>query len=88
MSIQRLSVDAFGLRDYVKKGAKLYVEGKLQTQSWEKDGVKHYRTEILINELVLMSDKEEGGSYRNSYAASESYSPPKTVPVTDLDIPF
>jgi single-strand DNA-binding protein len=32
---------------YMKKGSALFVEGRLQTQSWEKDGVKHYRTEIV-----------------------------------------
>lgn len=49
------------IRDYVKKGGKLYVEGKLQTRSWDdkKTGEKKYRTEIIINELVLLSGKGE-----------------------------
>jgi single-strand DNA-binding protein len=41
--------------EYVKKGSKLYVEGRLQTRSWEKDGIKKYSTEIVGNELVLLS---------------------------------
>ncbi len=41
--------------EYVKKGGKLYVEGRLQTRSWEKDGVKRYSTEIVANEIVLLS---------------------------------
>jgi single-strand DNA-binding protein len=52
------------VRDYVKKGAKLYVEGKITTNSWDdkETGVKKYRTEILVNELVLLSGREDGAS--------------------------
>jgi single-strand DNA-binding protein len=62
------------MRDYTRKGSKLYVEGKLQTRSWDgKDGKKQYRTEIVVNELVLLSGKQE-------QAAGS--------PITDEDIPF
>ena len=60
------------VRDYVKKGAKLYIEGKIQTRSWETDGVKHYKTEILVNDLTLLSgrddkpESEEGAARKNS----------------------
>ena len=42
------------VRDYVKKGSKLYIEGKIQTRSWDdkETGRKKYRTEIIVNELV------------------------------------
>src|ERR1700744_4806377 len=44
------------VRDYVKKGSKLYIEGRIQTRSWDdKDGQKKYRTEIIVNDLVLLS---------------------------------
>lgn len=36
---------------YLKKGSSAYVEGRLQTQSWEKDAVKHYRTEIVADRV-------------------------------------
>jgi single-strand DNA-binding protein len=44
--------------EYVKKGAKLYIEGKLQTSSWEdrESGTKKYRTEIVARDLVLLGD--------------------------------
>jgi single-strand DNA-binding protein len=44
------------IRDYVKKGSKLYVEGKIQTRSWDdkETGAKRYKTEILVNELALL----------------------------------
>jgi single-strand DNA-binding protein len=48
--------------EYVKKGAKLYIEGKLQTSSWDdrESGTKKYRTEIVARDLVLL------GSHENS----------------------
>lgn len=35
--------------EYVKKGSKMYIEGRLQTREWEKDGVKRYATEIVVD---------------------------------------
>src|SRR6516225_8641034 len=48
------------LRDYVKKGSKLYVEGRITTRSWDdkETGKKAYRTEIVVNEISLMSPAE------------------------------
>lgn len=37
------------IAQYMKKGSAIYVEGRLQTRSWEKDGQKFYRTEIVVN---------------------------------------
>ena len=50
------------VRDYVKKGSKLYVEGRLQTSSWDDKttGQKKYRTEIIVGDLSLLSGKGEG----------------------------
>jgi len=73
------------VRDYVKKGSKLYVEGKITTNSWEdkETHAKRYRTEILVNELVLLSGRDEGsgGGYNKpastgSSAASFDQRPP------------
>src|SRR4249919_111026 len=52
------------VRDYVKKGSKLYVEGKIQTRSWDdkESGQKRYRTEIIVNDLSLLSGRDEGSS--------------------------
>jgi single-strand DNA-binding protein len=50
------------IEKYVKKGAKLHVEGKLETRKWEKDGVNHYTTEIVLHpysgEIVLLDAKD------------------------------
>jgi single-strand DNA-binding protein len=59
------------VRDYVKKGTQLFIEGKIQTRSWDdkESGQKKYRTEILVNELTLLgggSGGENGGSGHHS----------------------
>lgn len=46
-------------RDYLKKGAKLYVEGRLHTDRWEKDEQAHFRTEILVEELIILDGAEK-----------------------------
>lgn len=48
------------LNEYGRKGSLIYVEGRLQTRSWEQDGQKRYKTEIVINELILLDSKDEG----------------------------
>src|ERR1700727_597542 len=52
------------VRDYVKKGSQIFVEGKIQTRSWDDktSGEKKYKTEILVNELTLLGGKSGGGS--------------------------
>ena len=48
--------------EYVKKGSKIYIEGRLQTRSWEQDGVKRYTTEIIANEMQMLDSRGAGGS--------------------------
>jgi single-strand DNA-binding protein len=87
------------IRDYVKKGSKIYVEGRLQTRSWDDQasGQKKYRTEIIVNELVLLSSRgegEAGGGYSRSNTSSFDQRPPAATEdfagteITDDDIPF
>jgi single-strand DNA-binding protein len=89
------------VRDYVKKGTQLFVEGKIQTRSWDdkESGQKKYRTEILINELSLLgggpgrSEGASSGSYSRSSSSASSSSPASQpdyadTGITDDDIPF
>jgi len=64
------------VRDYVKKGSKLYIEGKITTNSWEDKEThqKRYRTEILVNDLVLLSAREEGAGGAGGYSKPASTS--------------
>src|SRR5208337_2582018 len=64
------------VRDYVKKGSQLLIEGKLQTRSWDdkESGQKKYKTEILVNELTLLGKPGggEGGGSRAGTAGSSA----------------
>ena len=90
------------VRDYVKKGTQLFIEGKIQTRSWDdKDsGQKKYRTEILVNEMSLLGGGPgrgegagSGGGYSRSNTASFDRTPSPQPDyadqgITDDDIPF
>ena len=93
------------IRDYVKKGTKLYIEGKIQTRSWDdkESGQKRYRTEIIVNDLSLLSGRDEGssGGYSRGTSSSSSSSSSydqrpaagqdeyaQSAEISDEDIPF
>ena len=92
------------VRDYVKKGSKLYVEGKIQTRSWDdkETGAKRYRTEIIVNDISLLSGRDEGSSGGYSRGSSASSAPAnfdqrasagndeyaQQAEISDDDIPF
>lgn len=44
---------------YVKKGDMLYLEGKNETRSWEKDGQTHYTTEVICNQMTMLGGKKD-----------------------------
>ena len=56
---------------WLKKGSSAYVEGRLQTQSWEKDGVKQYRTEVVADRVQFgpRTDGGGGGNYQANAGA-------------------
>ena len=84
--------------EYVKKGSKVYVEGSLRTRSWDdkNTGEKKYRTEIWVNDLVLLSGRGEGEAARaagagNNFDQRAPEHEPAAAPtggITDEDIPF
>ena len=48
---------------YLSKGSKVYIEGRLQTRSWESpDGQKHFRTEIVADEMIVLDHRRESYS--------------------------
>ena len=57
---------------YLKKGSKVYVEGKLQTDSYEKEGQTHYSTKIIANVVQFLDSKEAGTGTGNGQGG---YSP-------------
>lgn len=90
-------VQAENSAKYLKKGASAYVEGRLQTQSWEKDGVKHYRTEIVADRVQFgprtggTPAGNEGGNVAQSAPAQQAQGNAPSYPEEDInpeDIPF
>lgn len=56
---------------YVHKGDMLYIEGKMRTRSWEKDGVTRYTTEVIGDNMTMLSTKGGGGGSSNSEYSQE-----------------
>jgi single-strand DNA-binding protein len=58
-------------QQYLKKGSKVYIEGRIQTRSWDdaSTGQKRYMTEIVANEMIML-DPPSGGGQRRAGAAS------------------
>jgi single-strand DNA-binding protein len=80
---------------YVKKGSKLYIEGKITSRQYEKDGVTKYFTEIVANNMVMLDSKGAGRDAEDSSkpAATSTPSPVVNEPEVDdaggdEDLPF
>jgi single-strand DNA-binding protein len=60
---------------YLHKGDMVYIEGKLRTRSWEKEGVTRYTTEVVADNMTMLSTKGSGsGASSSAYASAESNS--------------
>jgi single-strand DNA-binding protein len=87
---------------YLTKGQRVYIEGRLQTHSYDdKDGKKVYRTEVIADELLLLGGRGEGAGAEESQsqvvsrprkadrpAGPPAEEPPAEFGVTDDDVPF
>ena len=69
--------------EYLHKGSKVYIEGKLQTRSWEKDGVKMYSTEIVANEMKMLDSRPTG-----NHQGKEEYISSRQAQFKGGDPPF
>jgi len=69
--------------EYLSKGRQVYIEGKLQTRSWEKDGVTRYTTEIVAGDVQFLG----GRDFNESGPPPEAPGPMNSAPEED-DIPF
>ena len=73
---------------YLQKGSKVYIEGKIKTRSWEKDGTKHYMTEIVVSEIQFLDSKGDNDNskpQRKYSRSSPSDSAPSNPPTDDFD---
>jgi len=75
---------------YLTKGSRVYIEGRIQTRSWEdKEGNKRYTTEIRADNMVMLSGKTDEARHEKSAAAAASSDGGSAEPeITDDDIPF
>lgn len=82
------------VNQYLKKGSGAYVEGRLQTRSWDKDGVKQYRTEIVADRVQFGPRNDGGGASASAPATSSQNDAPPAAPdypeedINPEDIPF
>lgn len=81
--------------EYVRKGQQIYIEGRLRTRDYEKDGQKHYITEIMVDEMQMLGGGRggAGGGDRSMRDEAPSRSAPAGEPsgggdFQDDDIPF
>ena len=82
---------------YLTRGARVYIEGRLQTRSWDdqQSGQQRYRTEVIVSDMILLDSREGRGAPRD-----DDYQPPRESPrspsrgtpppldIGDEDIPF
>ncbi|MDG9884674.1 MULTISPECIES: single-stranded DNA-binding protein [Pseudomonas] len=67
--------------EYLRKGSQVYIEGKLQTREWEKDGIKRYTTEIIVDMQGTMQllggrpQNQDGGAPRDNYNQAPQQAP-------------
>ena len=83
---------------YLRKGKQLYIEGRLQTRSWDdQNGQKKYMTEIVADNMVMLGSPRDGGGSSEGYAPrenssgsmrSESSAPSSLPPAPEDDLPF
>lgn len=85
--------------EYLSKGRQVYIEGRLQTSSYEKDGITRYSTDIIADKMQMLGSKNSSGDFQagnsqaggfksgNDYGGNQSSAnPPSSGP--DDDIPF
>ena len=81
------------IKNYVKKGSKLYIEGSLQTRKWtDNQGVEKYTTEIALQNynstMQILDSRDRGGSNQDSYSEKQSNDNDIAVEDSDDEIPF
>lgn len=86
--------------EYLKKGSQVYVEGKLRTDEYEKDGVKRYSTDVIADEMQMLGgrggeagggaprERPERGPARGPQPAPARSAPPASDSFDDDEIPF
>jgi len=74
--------------EYLKKGSKVFIEGKLQTRKWQdQNGQDRYTTEVVANEMQMLDSKGGGSANYNQSAAPQAQSQPQQQSVAPQSAP-
>lgn len=70
-------ITAFGrlaeiIADYIKKGSKIYIEGRIQTDKYEKEGVTHYSTKIIASQMQMLDSRDSNSQTGNTQQSAQS----------------
>jgi single-strand DNA-binding protein len=72
---------------YLHKGDMIYIEGKLRTRSWEKEGVTRYTTEVVGDNMTMLSTKRDSGGSNQEYRPSSPLSSGTSEGPRDKSVP-
>ncbi len=80
-------------KNYVKKGSKIYIEGKIRTRSYtDKDNIVRYATEVIADEMHLLTPRQESGENQGNAYPPSVETPNNPSPMNDImdddDLPF
>jgi len=73
--------------EYLKKGRQVYIEGRIEYGSYEKDGVKHYTTDILADDMQMLGGGGEGRAEPRTEGSSRAARPQRSEPAPRRDTP-
>lgn len=76
---------------YLKKGKLVYIEGRLQTDKYDKEGQTHYNTKVVVNDMKMLSSKAEDGGTTSEPVAAASKPAATSAAAEEIDledIPF
>lgn len=67
---------------YLNKGTRVYLEGRLQTRSWDdqQTGQTRYKTEVVASDMIILDNREGRNMRESSHSAEDDYQPPRDAP--------
>ena len=77
--------------EYLNKGSKVFIQGRIHNDSYDKDGVKHYTSEIVADQMRMLDGKREGGERSQRTERPQRQAPTQQAPADDFEdseIPF
>ena len=73
------------VREHLRKGSRIYVEGRKRTESWDdkQTGAKHYRDLVYVDRIEFLDSKDSGNGHREAAGSTDN-----ETPVADQEVPF